>query len=156
MRRYAHALLVLLTAAACGDLGPVPPPPVPLSALDGDPRAAGVDDTWTAPSDAPKVRLVRAAPADALVMVHLPDIAGSIRRFRQTGLHKWLTSPELRNELGAVTEIFSGNLSFGSLPVDAARLAQALPDAHAGRGSRGGERGNRAAVCGDACAFDEP
>ncbi|MHC4548698.1 MAG: type IV pilin protein [Planctomycetota bacterium] len=131
MHRYVFACLLIVSIAACGDLTRVPPPPVPLSALEG-PRPVAAADQLIGTS-AQTVRLVRAIPAQALCTLHLPDIGGSIRDFKQTGLYKWLSSPEVQEQLG-LTADFGFNLKLPGLGtgggdsgmIDAARLLDSL------------------------------
>jgi len=127
MRSQAPAYLLLLCLAGCADLTDVPPPPVPLFAL-GTSQAAATDPSWRPLTEGPSVRLTRVVPPKALVALHLPDIGGSIDRFKRTGLYKWLSSPELARELGPAAEMFTANFNLdpGSAPVDVNRIKKAL------------------------------
>ena len=84
-------LLILL--ASCSDLTKVPAPPVPLSALGAQPEASADSVMTSSPTAVP---LMRAVPRKTLALLHLPDMAGMIKRFKKTGLWKALTSPELK------------------------------------------------------------
>ena len=123
-----HAgLLVPIALAAC-DLTRVPPPPVPLTVLEGVQAAAG-DEPWMATGNQPRARLLRAAPPAALATIHLPDIGGAIQRFQKTGLYAWISSPEFQRDLGPLAEFFKANLSAttpAGSPVDAQRILNAL------------------------------
>jgi len=129
MHRYACALLLVVSIAGCGELAWVPPPPVPLSALEG-PQAIAAADKLISTSQR-EVRLVRAVPAQALFTIHVPDIGGSIERFKQTGLYEWLTSPEVRKQLGPMVEVFGslqmpGGSGGGPSGIDVNRILKAL------------------------------
>ena len=125
---HVHAgLLVFIALAAC-DLTRVPPPPVPLTVLEGVQAAAG-DEPWMATGNQPRARLLRAAPPAALATIHLPDIGGAIQRFQKTGLYAWISSPEFQRDLGPLAEFFKANLSAttpAGSPVDAQRILNAL------------------------------
>ena len=128
MHRYACALFLIVSIAGCGELAWVPPPPVPLSALEG-PKAIATADKLISASQR-DVRLVRAIPAQALFTIHLPDIGHSIERFKQTGLYAWLTSPEVKKQLGPTAELF-GSLQIPGAPggpgnIDVNRILKAL------------------------------
>ncbi len=131
MHRYACALILVVTIAGCGELTWVPPPPVPLSALEGPEAIATADKLISGTQQ--EVRLVRAVPAQALCTIHLPDIGGSIERFKQTGLYAWLTDPEVKKHLGPTAEIF-GTMQFPGGPggsggpgnIDVNRILKAL------------------------------
>ncbi|MHC4732189.1 MAG: hypothetical protein ACYS6Z_16595, partial [Planctomycetota bacterium] len=128
MHRYACALFLVVSIAGCGELAWVPPPPVPLSALEG-PQAIATADKLMSGSQR-EVRLVRAVPAQALCTIHVPDIGSSIERFKQTGLYAWLTSPEVKKQLGPTAEVF-GSLQLPGGPggpgnIDVNRILKAL------------------------------
>ncbi len=116
MPRIASLLSVALCLAAlpliagCGDLFRVPPPPVPLGALDAQFASAGGEGEATGGSSS--VRLLRAVPPGSLLLVHLPDIGGTIRRFKETSLYKIFSSPEFEAMLGPLAAGFRG-LSLG-------------------------------------------
>jgi hypothetical protein len=78
-----------------------------LSVITGS--VQGSAESGTVPSAAASVRLVRAVPPKALLTLHLPDLGGAIQRFQKTGLYRWLTSPELKQQLG-------GDALFGAFP----------------------------------------
>lgn len=103
--RVCTLLILLGLAAGCGDLTRVPPPPVPLSALGGLQAAVAESEPGSAP--AVRVRLLRAAPPGALLTFHVPDLAGTIQRFRKTSLHDFLASPEFEEALGPIAGQFS-------------------------------------------------
>jgi hypothetical protein len=97
MRRYVP--ICLLALAACADMSSVPPtPPVSLSVLAGPIEGAAADEALA--TTAQSVRLVRAVPPKALLTLHMPDLAGAIDRFQKTGLYRWLSSQELREQIG--------------------------------------------------------
>jgi hypothetical protein len=128
MHRHACALFLVVSIAGCGELAWVPPPPVPLSALEG-PQAIATADKLMSGSQR-DVRLVRAIPAQALCTIHVPDIGSSIERFKQTGLYAWLTDPEVKKQLGPTAEMF-GSLQLPSGPggpgnIDVNRILKAL------------------------------
>jgi len=128
MHRYACALFLLVSIAGCGDLAWVPPPPVPLSALEG-PQAIATADKLIS-SSPQEVRLVRAIPAQALCTIHVPDIGASIERFKKTGLYAWLTRPEVKKQLGPTAEVFGSmqmpGASGGPGNIDVNRILKAL------------------------------
>ncbi len=124
MHRYASVCLLVILAAGCGDLTRVPAPPVPLSALDG-PQAAPPSDQLT-PTSTHDVRLVRAVPPQALLTLHLPDIGGSIERFQETGLYRWLSSPDVKKQLGITWTTLPFAIPGGKNPSQARDNAAAL------------------------------
>ena len=89
--------LALLWLAGCDNLTRVTPPPVPLSALSvqAAPDAGG----FPATPAAARVRLLRALSPGSLATLHIPDIAGTQRRFKGTTLYKLFRSPEVRKML---------------------------------------------------------
>jgi len=99
------AILLLLVAAACGDLTRVPPPPVPLSAIDTP--VAAVEGGGPMTLSQARIRLVHAMPRRGLAMMHLPDLAGTARRFKETSLYKLLKSPELEALFGPTQAAFA-------------------------------------------------
>ena len=102
MRNFGLLGAVLLLVA-CGDLSNVPAPPVPLSAIAIKPvTGPGEIVLPTAPDS---VLLLRAAPAEALFMLHLPDLPGASARFKQTALHEVLQNPELAGALGPLATL---------------------------------------------------
>ncbi|MHC5049391.1 MAG: hypothetical protein ACYTGK_02140, partial [Planctomycetota bacterium] len=128
MHRYACALVLIVSIAGCGELAWVPPPPVPLSALEGPQAIATADKLMSGTQR--EVRLVRAVPTQALCTIHLPDIGGSIDRFKQTGLYAWLTDPAVKKHLGPTAELF-GTMQFPGSPagpgnIDVNRILKAL------------------------------
>jgi hypothetical protein len=128
MHRYACALILVVSIAGCGELTWVPPPPVPLSALEGPQAIATADKLMSGTQR--EVRLVRAIPDQALCAIHLPDIGSSIDRFKQTGLYAWLTHPEVQKQLGPTAELFGAmqlpSGSGGPGNIDVHRILKAL------------------------------
>jgi len=100
MRRLGPTglLIACIALCGCGKLVQIPPPPVPLSVLDGV-RLAPTDDV-PLPLLQEDASLLRVAPASALLTVHFPDLKGSIESFERTTLHDLITSPEMRQALG--------------------------------------------------------
>ncbi|HEX5136709.1 MAG TPA: hypothetical protein VFY93_07040 [Planctomycetota bacterium] len=93
MRRYVPALLLLL--AACSDLTNKPAaPPVALSVLTGSAEGAAAEEILG--SAGQTVRLLRAVSPRALFTLHVPDLKSAVDRFQETGLYRWLSSPELK------------------------------------------------------------
>jgi len=125
MSIHRALLFCMLLAVAGCDLFRVPPPPVPLSAVEGIEASADPDAV-----DALRrgTRLLRALPPEALVSVHLPDIGGAIRRFKETGLYKLFTSPEVQRLMGPNGMKFEASLMQvnGAVPPHAQRLMGAL------------------------------
>jgi len=106
MYRYALACVLVALVAGCDDLtASVPPPPVPLSVLTGRPEGAAAENLITGSKS--EVRLLRAVSPRTLLALHLPDIGGSVKRFQETGLYKWFTSKEVRDELGEAGELWA-------------------------------------------------
>lgn len=120
-RHCAILLPLLLVLIGCGDLR-VSPPPVPLSGVES--TQASFDDTELIVGTNASVRLVRALPPSALVAVHLPDIAGSGRRFERTGLYRILTSPGVKQAFGGAFDFKP--LQVTGTSIDTRRLMQAL------------------------------
>jgi hypothetical protein len=99
MRRYVPVLLLPLLVAACADLtSPPSAPPVALSVLTGAAEGAAAEEILGTAGQS--VRLLRAIPPRALFTLHVPDLRGAIDRFQQTGLYRWLSSPELKQMFG--------------------------------------------------------
>jgi len=96
----ASLLLGVLLLASCADLTQVPPPPVRLSLLDH--RFAGVDDDGQPTTAADTLRLLRAAPAGALLTFHMPDVGAAGRRIPETALYRILTSREIQRLFASV------------------------------------------------------
>lgn len=119
MRRYVPVLLLL---AACTDLtSPPPAPPVALSVLCGPVEGATAADPVRSPAQT--VRLLRAVTPKSLFTVHVPDLGATIERFQRTGLYKWLSSPELKQQLGEGTWV----LPTPAGPAGVPELSQLLP-----------------------------
>ena len=123
--RSPQSLLALvatsLVLVACGDLTQVPKPPVALSALETSPEYSADGEGPVTPRAT--VRLVRAIAPHSLVAVHLPDIGGTITRFKKTGLYKLLRSKELKEALGG--DIFA-SFNLGSVTMN----GKATPESH--------------------------
>ncbi len=109
----ALCLAFLPLLGGCGDLFRVPPPPVPLAALDAKFASAAGEGEATGGQSA--VRLLRAVAPASLLLVHLPDIGGTIRRIKETSLYRLLSSPEMEAVLGPMIAGFRG-LAFGGAP----------------------------------------
>ena len=127
--RKICAIGVLLVTAACGDWTRVPPPPIPLTAIAVAPAGSPGDLVLgSVPSGVP---LMRAAPAQALLTLHVPDIAGSVARFDRTSVAKLLKSPELERAMAPFRATFgmlqgAGGASMGASGVDTGKLLGAL------------------------------
>ncbi|MCZ6787620.1 MAG: DUF3352 domain-containing protein [Planctomycetota bacterium] len=104
-----NAPLLLLILAACDDLTNVPPPPVTLSALDTKQAAVSSGNTPTLRRH-PKVRLIEMVPPGALACVHLPDLAGTAKRFEKTSAYKLLNSPEFEEAIGPIKAFWTQNV----------------------------------------------
>ncbi|MHC4956898.1 MAG: hypothetical protein ACYTGN_00885 [Planctomycetota bacterium] len=122
LRSGRLAVLVLALTLGCGDLSQVTPPPVPLSALTASfAGVAGVPDTTPATS----VRLARAVAPDSLVVLHLPDIQGSMRRLKKTSLYEFLQSPALKMSFEPLTAQLS-MVQSSAAGFDADRLLRSM------------------------------
>lgn len=99
MYRHGTVALFLLLIVGCSDSLRVPPPPVPLTAVDGV-ETSFDDSTDLMVTNRSSVRLVRALPPGAMVAIHVPDIAGTISRFKRTGLYKLLNSRAMKSMFG--------------------------------------------------------
>lgn len=122
MLRTGLIAIVCLCAAGCDDLTRVEPPPVPLSAVDS--VMAGIDGDTEDPAGSPSMRLVRAIAPGSLVTLHVPDIDGTIRRFKKTSLYDLFTSPALSQFFTPMTSGFDMAGSGGG--IDGARLLRSM------------------------------
>ncbi len=122
-RNFTLLVCLLFVVAGC-DLLQVPPPPVPLSAVNQIEASAAPTSTGGSRTN---TRLVRALPPRALASLHLPNIGAAIRRFKKTGLYKLFTSPELKRLLGPNAIKFEASLlKIDGAPPQAQKLLKAL------------------------------
>jgi len=102
LRSGPIAIFCLVLVAGCGDLTRIPSPPVPLSAISASAPGQQEDgDETTSPTGA--LRLLKAVAPGSLVTIHLPDIGGTLRRFKKTSLYRFFTAPAVKSFLGPVS-----------------------------------------------------
>jgi len=124
MRRLLPLLAAALLLPACG-LFEVPPPPVPLSALDG--RLPAVDGGGPdAALRRAEVKLLDAAPEGALLSLHFPDVAALVEKFRNSHMGALLASPDMLGLFGSMRGAGVNLPTGGGIPVDPAALLSSL------------------------------
>ena len=117
-------LLIFAVTGGCGS-GELPEPPVPLTVLE-TPAASAPGITPTAPARRRKAHLVRYVAPGGLMMLHVPDMAGTTKRFKKTAAYKILNSPEFAEAFGPMKAAFQGFSMSGAGMVDTNKINRAF------------------------------
>ncbi|MEE8105302.1 MAG: DUF2950 family protein [Planctomycetota bacterium] len=114
-----------LLVGGCG-VRNVPTPPVLLTVLETSAASApGV--TPTVPARRKKIHLARYVAPGGIAMLHMPDMAGTAKRFKKTAIYRILKSAEFKEAFGQMTAAFKGfSMTGGGMGIDTNKINNAL------------------------------